>query len=203
MVKVKEEQVNIKEEKVQEQVHAVSDKELVVDIETLSFRPVTGQRLPTARRGQKFIPGNMPRKQWTGRVTPKGEKCNADITIYKSPYNEWLAAQGLLNLSEDQPKEGVICNLHKKDEKNNQGDNKSDEKTGDLIKEESKVMGEKSCDTENEIVKSGDQQNGNVKEDLSKNMKRIRRSKSVEKLQKPVPLKRQQYVKGKLSLHTH
>ena len=49
MVKVKEEPVNIKQEKVQEKVHAVQEKELVVDIGTLSFRPVTGQRLPTAR----------------------------------------------------------------------------------------------------------------------------------------------------------
>ena len=129
------------------------------------------------RQGKKFILGNMPRKQWTGRVTPKGEKCDADITIDKSPYNEWLAAQGLLNLSKDKPKEGDIHNLHKKDEKNNHGDNKSDEKTGNLIKEESKIMGEKSSDTENEIVKSGDQKNGNLMEDDSKQKKkkRIRR----------------------------
>ena len=49
MVKVKEEPVYVKQEKVEEKVCAVWDKELVVDIETLSFRPVTAQRLPTAR----------------------------------------------------------------------------------------------------------------------------------------------------------
>ena len=88
----------------------------MVDIETLSFKPVTGERLPTARQGKKFIPGNMPRKQWTGRMAPKGEVCDADVPIDNSPYNEWLAAQGLLNLSDNLPKEGDIHNLHKKKE---------------------------------------------------------------------------------------
>ena len=77
-------------------------KKKFVHVETL-FRPITGQRLPTARWGKKFIPGNMEiRKQWTCRVAPKGEVCDADIPIDNSPYNEWLAAQGLLNLSDDQ-----------------------------------------------------------------------------------------------------
>ena len=58
----------------------------------------------------------MPRKLWTNRVAPKGEVCDADVPIDNSPHNEWLAAQGLLNLSDDQPKEGDLCNLHKKKE---------------------------------------------------------------------------------------
>ena len=35
-----------------------SEKELVVDVETLSFRPADG-RLQTARRGRPFMPGNL------------------------------------------------------------------------------------------------------------------------------------------------
>ena len=35
-----------------------SEKELVVDMETLSFRPADG-RLKTARRGRPCVPGNL------------------------------------------------------------------------------------------------------------------------------------------------
>ena len=76
----------------------------VVDIETLTFRPASGGRLQTARRGRTFIPGNIRMKQWTGKVKDTdldSERGDADITIDNSPYNEWLAAQGLLCLSED------------------------------------------------------------------------------------------------------
>ena len=55
----------------------------------------------------KFIPGNVARC-WTGRVSAKGDAVNE---IADSPYNELLAAQSLVHLSEDQPKEGDLCNL--------------------------------------------------------------------------------------------
>ena len=84
----------------------------------------------------------------------------------------------------------------------NDGDNKSNEKTGDLTKDESKVEADKSVDNEGEIVKSADKQIVNLTEDDSKekNEKDKEICKSVVKLQKPVLLKRQQYVKGKMSL---
>ena len=34
-------------------------EKLVVDIETLSFRPASGQQLQTAQRGKHFKPGNL------------------------------------------------------------------------------------------------------------------------------------------------
>ena len=48
-------------------------------------------------------------KQWTGKVKDTdldSERGDADITTDNGPFNEWLAAQGLLCLSDDQPKEG-------------------------------------------------------------------------------------------------
>ena len=45
----------------------------------------------------------------SGLVVPNDD---ADVEIYETPHSEWLAAQGLLNLSEDQPKQGDIHNIH-------------------------------------------------------------------------------------------
>ena len=61
----------IKKEKVDDKVSVaweIKDKKCVVDIETLSFRPASGQQLQTDRQGKKFTPGNFTRKQWTGMV---------------------------------------------------------------------------------------------------------------------------------------
>ena len=71
--------------------HEIRDKKLVIDLEALSFRPPVGQWLQTARRGEKFIPGNVARR-WTGRVSAKGDEVHE---IDASPYNELLAAQSL------------------------------------------------------------------------------------------------------------
>ena len=46
-----------------------------------------------------------------------GDRNDADIEIDETPHNEWLAAQGLLNLSEDQPKQGNIRKLHEDSKK--------------------------------------------------------------------------------------
>ena len=93
----------------------VEHRTCVIDIETLTFRPASGGWLQMARRGRRFIPGNIGMKQWTQKVKDTdldSEKGDADITIDNSLYNEWLAAQGILCLSDDQSKEGYICNLH-------------------------------------------------------------------------------------------
>ena len=106
-------------------------EKLVVDIETLSFRPAAGQQLQTARRGKPFKPGNL-RGRGGGRgvmrykPTVKDSSLDADnilvkgddgITVEKTTYNEGLAVQGLVGLSEDQPSEGEICKLHDKGDK--------------------------------------------------------------------------------------
>ena len=155
----------IKEEKFDDKVSVeqeIIEKKCVVDIETLAFRPASGQRLQTARRGKKFTPGNFARKQWTGRVA--GDRNDADVELDNTPYNEWLAAQGLLNLSDNQPKQGDIHKLHEESKKND-----------DL--------------TENVTINTNEPE-----KDTCKN---------VEKVQKRVQLKRQQYVKGRMSLRTH
>ena len=46
------------------------------------------------------------------------EKGDDDIIVdEQTTYNEWLAAQGLVRLSEDQPSKGEICKLHYKGDK--------------------------------------------------------------------------------------
>ena len=89
------------------------------------------------------------------------ERGDADITIDKSPYTEWLAAQGLLNLCQDQPKEGDIRNLHgdSNKDKGKSDDNKDNEdvtnkQNVDLTKEKSKR--EKSIDNTDEIENCDD-----------------------------------------------
>ena len=107
-------------------------EKLVVDIETLSFRPAAGQHLQTARRGKPFKPGNLHglgggRGVMKYKPTVKESSLDADNIIVKgdddiivdekTTYNEWLAAQGLVELSEDQPSEGEIHKLHDKGDK--------------------------------------------------------------------------------------
>ena len=90
-------------------------EKLIVDIETLSFRPASGQQLQTAQRGKPFKPGNLC--GWDGgrgrtKYKPKDSSLDADNILEKgdddiivdeqTTYNEWLAVQGLVRLSEDQ-----------------------------------------------------------------------------------------------------
>ena len=107
-------------------------EKFVVNIETLSFRPASGQQLQTARRGKPFKPGNLC--GWGGdrgvtkyKPTFKDSSLDADNILEKgdddtivdeqTTYNEWLAAQGLVGLSEDQPLKGEIRKLHEKGDK--------------------------------------------------------------------------------------
>ena len=121
-----------------------------MDVETLSFRPADG-RLQTARRGRPFVPGNLRGRHRGGvwvinivkilnlmmlLVDDKGSgKGDDEIeTDDKTSYNEWLAAQGLVKLCADQPKQGDICKLHDKENKSDsveqtKGNNNDDEKT--------------------------------------------------------------------------
>ena len=79
-----------------------------------------------ARRGRPFRPGNIHgcgRGHGVGRGVPlsenikSGDNIKGDdevITEETTTYNEWCAAQGLVDLSSDQQKEGDICKLHDK-----------------------------------------------------------------------------------------
>ena len=204
----------VKQEQVPEsEHHEIHDKKLVVDLETLSFRPPVGQRLQTARRGKKFIPGNVARC-WTGRVSAKGDEVNE---IDASPYNELLAAQILVHLSEDQPKEGDICKLHADSKlKQKSGDKNYDHLKGDDFTNEENVMAGKSevelkdnsSDKKQDNVKGHftNQENVSVTKDDSEEKKNETEKgicKTVAQVQKPVPLKRQKYVKGKMVLKHH
>ena len=182
------------------------EKQCVVDIETLSFRPASGQQLQTARRGKKFTPGNFTRKQWTGRVA--GNRNDADVELDNTPYNEWLAAQGLLNLSEDQPKQGDIRKLREdsKKKKENIHVAETDESTSKHDKQNVNLAtdisnGKKDDCTNQEQVNST---TNDLTENLTINTNEPEKEmcKNVEKVQKPVQLKRQQYVKGRMSLRT-
>ena len=114
-----------------------SEKELVVDVETLTFRPAEG-RLQTARRGRPFMPGNLHghhRGGGLGGGVAVGTSSESIGTILEitvddntkgddavktddsTNYNEWLAAQRLVGLSLDRPKEGDIRKLHEKENK--------------------------------------------------------------------------------------
>ena len=116
-------------------------EKLVVDVETLSFKPVLGGRLQTARRGVPFTPGNI--HGWgrgRGRdgnrtqgafinkeavaSTAKGD--DEVIVEEGTTYNGWLATQGLIDLKSDQPKSGSIHKLHK-----NKGSKDNVEQIGD------------------------------------------------------------------------
>ena len=113
-------------------------EKLVVDMETLSFKPVLGGRLQTARRGVPFTPGNIcgwGRGRGRGGNRIQGAFINKEdvastskgddevIVEEGTTYNEWLAAQGLIDLKSDQPKSGSIRKLHKnKGSKDNVGD---------------------------------------------------------------------------------
>ena len=143
----------------------VEDRTCIVDIETLTFRPASGGWLQTARRGRRFIPGNIRMKQWTGNVKDTdldSERGDAVITINNSPYNEWLAAQGLLCLSDDQPKEGDIRNLHADSKKDKNSDDNKDQVKDDLTKEKSN---DSTDETENSDLTN--QEEDNLKKDDS------------------------------------
>ena len=112
-------------------------QKLVVNVETLTFRPVDGSRLKTARRGRPFTPGNLRgggRAKGIGRGVLQNEAAFKDkisvdtddskkdligddniVTDESTSYNEWLAAQGLVGLSGEQPAHGDIRKLHEKD----------------------------------------------------------------------------------------
>ena len=108
-----------------------------MDVETLTFRPAEG-RLQTARRGRPFVPGNLRGLHRGGgfgggvavgtssesigtisEITADDNTTGDDAveTDDSTSYNEWLAAQGLVGLPSDQPKEGDICKLHKNENK--------------------------------------------------------------------------------------
>ena len=106
-------------------------EKLFVDVETLSFKPVFGGRLQTARRGVPFTPGNIcgwARGRGRGGNRIQGAFINKEdvastskgddevIVEEGTTYNEWLAAQGLIDLKSDQPKSGSIHKLHENKE---------------------------------------------------------------------------------------
>ena len=108
------------------QVYETPQK-LVVNVETLTFRPVDGSRLQTARRGRPFTPGNLHGGGWAksigrGKISVDTDDSEKDaigndnfVTDESTSYNEWLAAQGLVGLSGEQPAHGDIHKLHEKD----------------------------------------------------------------------------------------
>ena len=183
----------IKEEKFDDKVSVeqeIMEKQCVVDIETLSFRPASGQWLQTPRRGKKFAPGNFTRKQWTGRVA--GDRNDADIELDNTPYNEWLAAQDLLNLSEDQ--QGDILKLceDSKKEKENIHVTETDESTSKHDKQNVNLAtdisnGKKDDCTNQEQVNST---TDDLMENLTNNTNEPEKEmcKNVEMVQKPVQL---------------
>ena len=90
------------------------DKEVTVEIETLSFRPANMGR-QTARRGKKFRPATSERL--------------TNLPI--SEYNEIEAAKSLVGLADAQPKSGYIHKLHSsenEDDENKESDIKPEEK---------------------------------------------------------------------------
>ena len=92
-----------KEEKPTVKEYPPKSKDLKVTIETLTLRPMipvdVNKRPQTARRGRGFRP-DAPKPRWLGK-TPT--------------YNELEAAQTLVGLKQDQPKQGSIRNLRNKD----------------------------------------------------------------------------------------
>ena len=92
-----------KEEKPTVKEDPPKSKDLKVTIETLTLRPMipvdVNKHLQTARRGRGFHP-DAPKARWLGK-TPT--------------YNEREAAQTLVGLKQDQPKQGSISNLRNKD----------------------------------------------------------------------------------------
>ena len=99
----------------------------------------------------------------------------------------------------DQPKEGYICKLHADSKKDKNSDDNKDQVKDDLTKE-------KSNDSTDEIENSDftNQEEDNLKKDDSTEKKTITEKgnkdiHNVANVQKPIHLKRQHYVKGKLS----
>ena len=92
-----------KEEKPTVKEYPPKSKDLKVTIETLTLRPmipVDVNKCPqTARRGRGFCP-DAPKPRWLGKMPT---------------YNELEAAQTLVGLKQDQPKQGSIRNLRNKD----------------------------------------------------------------------------------------
>ena len=92
----KEENPTIKED-------SPKSKDLKVTIETLTLAPMipvdVNKRPQTARRGRGFRP-DASKPRWLGKMPT---------------YNELEAAQTLVGLKQDQPKQGSICNLRNKD----------------------------------------------------------------------------------------
>ena len=99
-----------KEEKPTVKEDPPKSKDLKVTIETLTLRPmilVDVNKCPqTARRGRGFCP-DAPKPRWLGKMPT---------------YNELEAAQTLVGLKQDQPKQGSFHNLeiktYKKKRKN-------------------------------------------------------------------------------------
>ena len=131
-----------------------------------------------------------------------------------------LVAQSLVHLSEYQPKEGDICNLHAdsklKHTNKKSGDKKDDHLKGyDFTNEENVMAGKSEAELkDNSSNKKQDnvkgdftnQENVSVTKDDSeekKNETEKDNCKSVVQVKKPVPLKRQKYVKGKMTLKSH
>ena len=159
------------------QVYGTPQK-LVVNVDTLTFRPADGSRLQTARRGRPFTPGNLCSRGWAkgiGRGVLQNEAAFKDkisvdtddskkdgidddniLTDESTLYNEWLAAQGLVGLSGEQPAHGDIRKLHEKDSDEASAENisksKTDEKvTGEVVNED------KTIDNDNsQVVKAPD-----------------------------------------------
>ena len=92
-----------KEEKPTVKEGSPKSKDLKVTIETLTLRPMipvdVNKHPQTARRGRGFCP-DASKPRWLGK-TPT--------------YNELEAAQTLVGLKQDQPKQGSIRNLRNKD----------------------------------------------------------------------------------------
>ena len=132
-------------------------EKLVVDVETLSFRPPGDQKLQTARRGKPFKLGNLC--GWGGgrgvtkykptvqdRSLDEDDKTlvkgDDDIIIdEKTTYNEWLAAQGLVSLTEDQLLQGEICKFYDKGNKSeteheNENEAKSEVVSNETVKDD-------------------------------------------------------------------
>ena len=136
-------------------------EKLVVNVEKLSFRPPSGIKLQTARRGKLFRAGNLHGRGGT-RGMCRGGKAAVDddssvnvsdtkpdiisddkVVTDDKMYNEWLVAQGLVGLSDDQPSHGSIGKLHEKvsDDKSQYNVSKSEsEKKGSDIVIEDKVV---------------------------------------------------------------
>ena len=117
-------------------------KELKVDIETPTFKPVTEYRVQKARRGMRFRPGDSSRMD------------NVQVKPVDTRYNELEAAKSLVGLSEPQPKTGSLCSLCMSEEKtqveeikDSSEQNKDHKEEKDSLKEEKDTKEEKAVTT--------------------------------------------------------